>query len=216
MKEVILLGGGRSVEDCPFNGTEIWATPKAIRMLDPVSDCAKVFINGNSYKNRGRIDFAKRNNISIVSIEDYATEKFPLKEIIQRFKLNYFRCTFVYMLAYAIYLGYEKIYIYGMGRDEEWDSLKDRPRITWWLGVARGLDIEVDIARHCKLWAIMQQGIERKYRAREHMNNLEDSVFMQEARKHGDPYCFVSGIDKDAIIVICKDDRGEVISEWHP
>lgn len=216
MKEVILLGGGRSVEDCPFNGTEIWATPKAIRMLDPVSDCSKVFINGNPYKNRGHIDFAQRNNIPIVSIEDYATESFPLREIVQRFKLNYFRCTFVYMLAYAIYLGYEKIHIYGMGRGEEWRSMQDRPRITWWLGIARGLEIEVDIARNCKLWAIMQQGIEREYKVREHMNNLEDSVFMQEAMKHGDPYCFVSGIDKDAITVTCSDDKGKVISEWHP
>ena len=62
----------------------------------------------------------------------------------------------------------------------------------------------------------MQQNVQRAYEVREHMNKLEDSVFMQEAMKHGDPYCFVSGVDKDAITVTCTGEHGEVISEWHP
>lgn len=214
MKEITLLGGGKTANLCELEG-EFWVTYKILPSVDPVSECGKVFIDGNEYRRRGAIALAKSNNVPIVSTESYATEPFPLEEIVKRFKIPYFTCTLSYMIAYAIYLGYEKIRLFGMDPPEEWEHKADKPRITYWLGVAKGLGIEYELTPGSKLWAIMQESVARQYRVSEFRNNLADAAFIQEAKKHGDPYCFVSGVGKNDVTVITTAD-GKEISRWHP
>ena len=215
MKEVILLGSGDSAIDCPFDGTEIWATAKILPRIDPISDCKKVFIVGNAYKRRGSVSLANSANIPIVSVEDYATEPFPLKEITDRFGMCYVRNPLSYMLAYAIHLGYEKMHLFGMDKYDEWEQIPDLPRITYWFGVARGLGIEWTIIPGCRLWAVMQQTVKRRYEAASWKRNLGNHSFMEEAMRHGDPYCFVSGEGRDDITVTSYA-GGREVAKWHP
>lgn len=215
MKEVILVGSGESAIDCPFDGTEIWGTAKILPRIDPISDCKKVFIVGNAYKRRGAISLANSNNIPIVSVEDYATELFPVKEIADRFKLCYVRNELSYMLAYAIHLGYEKMYLYGMDKHDEWDQLPDLPRITYWFGIARGLGIVWDIIPGCRLFAIMQQTVKRRYETSKWRKELGNHSFMEEALRHGDPYCFVSGEGRGDVTVTSRV-GGREVAKWVP
>lgn len=215
MKELFLLGSGRSADVCSFDGTEIWATARILPRMAPPTDCSKVFAVGNPYKSRKGLSIARENNIPIVSTEDYATEKFPFDEIVKRFKLGYLRCTLTYMLAYALYLGYEKLWLFGMDINDEFDQDADKPRITYWLGVARGMGVEWELTPGTRLFAVMQQTVKRRYAVKEYQGKLKHSAFLEEAMRHGDPYCFVSGIDTDAITVTGYRD-GKEVTKWHP
>ncbi len=129
--------------------------------------------------------------------------------------LNYFRSPLSYMLAYAIHLGYDKIRIYGFDSD----NFSDKPRITYWLGVAKGLGIEWEIAETSKLHRVMKENIKKKYRGMRALRGTgapsdEFLDFVGAARLNGDPFCFVSGVDKDAVTVVCKDANGVEVGKW--
>ena len=75
-------------------------------------------------------------------------EEYPLKEIISKFKIEYFTDSVAYMVAFAIFNGYEKIKMRGC--DYIWgDEIHSGKRdcVEFWLGVAKGRGIEVDVGK---------------------------------------------------------------------
>ena len=202
--DLIILGSGDSCWDCPFDA-ELWSTGEMLPDIDP--DCTKVFLF-NPCDEIGR-EKAVKHGITIVS-----PETFP--DLTKRFKLAYFRTTASYMIAYALHLGYKKIRIYGV--DKEGYDNADQSRITYWLGVAKGMGVKCEIAKSSRLFRVMRDNIKANYEA--NARRLADAVdnFVDIAESGRDPFCFVSGIDADAVTVVTKGhtiDGGKEVEKWY-
>lgn len=141
MKELIILGRGPSWKGCPFDA-ECWAIASVLGMswMKDKSKIHKVFAQDDDGDTRRYLKIARKHHIPVVSTRDYATEPFPLDEILKVYP-NYLRTSVSYALAYAVYKGYEKIRLYGIDQGPEWDHLMNKPFTMFWLGVASGKGI---------------------------------------------------------------------------
>jgi len=217
MKDVIILGSGPSAREYSLDG-ELWATTSSFPQLEePDKDSTKLFTFGEPCR---AVDIAREHDVPIVSTESYHTELYPYDEILSEFRINYpspFGCDASYMIAYAIYNGYEMIRLYGVDPEYEWNYITERHGLTFWLGVAKGRGVKLEIARGSRLFRIMREQVREAYEAR--------AILVGDAKKHyksfediashgGDPYCFVSGVDPSAIKVTSSFNYGEVINKW--
>lgn len=74
-----------------------------------------------------------------------AAVRFPLAEIIERFHISYFTSSVAYAIALACFHGYKRIEIYGVEMETNTEYQYQRDGVTLWIGVALGMDIEVDL-----------------------------------------------------------------------
>lgn len=206
MKEVIILGKGPSGVECPFDA-EVWTTVNLLPEID--HKCSKVFAFDRYKLVKKGLDVARSRGIPIVSTFWYATEKYPFDEIIEEFRTRYLKITISYMIAYAIYLGYEKIRLYGVDAGPEWRYLVDKPYVTFWLGVATGRGIEWAINQTSLLQRAMAESIRKRY-----LQLKADGKFIEIARAGRDPFCFVTGMDTNAITVTKYEPGGGEVGRW--
>lgn len=163
MSEITILGGGESWAECPFEG-EVWAVASVLSK--PEVSCYdkihKVFAFDEYKFVKGSIRIAKKYHIPVISLRGYATEKYPLEEIKEEFGTCFFRNTVSYMLAYAIYKGYEKIWLFGIDQGPQWDYLANKFFVFYWLGVATGRGIKFELPKSTILVEPMHEQL-RKY-----------------------------------------------------
>lgn len=78
--------------------------------------------------------------------------EYPLQDISDKFlskirrgtkKIKYYTSTFSYMIALALYEGFNRIEIYGFDMDMKQEYWKQRANGEFWLGVATGKDVEI-------------------------------------------------------------------------
>ena len=78
--------------------------------------------------------------------------EYPLQDISNKFlskirrgtkKVKYYTSTFSYMIALALYEGFNRIEIYGFDMDMKQEYWKQRANAEFWLGVATGLGVEI-------------------------------------------------------------------------
>lgn len=78
--------------------------------------------------------------------------EYPLGQIIERFfgkarkgekKFKYFTSTMPFMMALALYEGFERIEVYGMEMSGEEEYVQQRPCGEFWLGVLLGMGVEL-------------------------------------------------------------------------
>ena len=154
-KELTLLGRGDSWLYCPFEG-EIWGVGSVLStpgLCDKHFDKIFAFDSMTKFENTQVADdliqylsIAHERNIPVVSTQGYATERYPLLEIFREFEVAWIRPTISYMMALAIYKGYEPIHIYGVDQDKEPRYIESRPFVDFWLGVMVGRKIKYNIA----------------------------------------------------------------------
>lgn len=149
MKELIILGKGATREDCPFDA-EVWG------VNDVYSDPGvkgkridKLF----AFDPMPNINFIEgmRQAAPIVSWQDYADIKYPLDEIIREFHSKYFTSTICYMIALAIYWGYERIKLYGVDYLIGYEYIEAKGGVEYWLGRAEERGIQVKISEGSQL-----------------------------------------------------------------
>jgi hypothetical protein len=97
-----------------------------------------------------------------------ASVKFPLQEIVDKYcskfergtkgKITYFTSSVCYAIALAIYMGYERIEMYGVDMANNTEYIYQRDGIALWFGIAIGLGIEVYIPRDCAMFADTSYG----------------------------------------------------------
>lgn len=91
---------------------------------------------------------SSQNTITVYMQEAYPdipkSVRFPLEEIVERFKVKYFTSSVAYALALACYLGYSRIELYGVEMETNTEYTYQRDGVTLWIGVALGLGIDVD------------------------------------------------------------------------
>jgi hypothetical protein len=68
---------------------------------------------------------------------------FPLADVVRGVSGAYFTSTRAYMLALAVYEGFERIVCIGTGERQPERSLRSTRNVAYWLGVAAGRGIEV-------------------------------------------------------------------------
>jgi hypothetical protein len=74
--------------------------------------------------------------------------EYPIDAIQAKFKTNFFVNTICYMIAYALYLGYEKIVLWGCNiipKSDDEPIVKNHPGVEYWIGYAQGLGVEVEV-----------------------------------------------------------------------
>lgn len=164
--DVTLLGLGPSRNECSFSTEELWGTVDCLNQddlrdkqftkvfaFDGISLCVNDHAPRKNEILSSAIDKAHAMNIPLVSTKDYGTERYPIIEIGRKFKTSYFMPTISYMIAYALYLGYNRIYIYGIDQGPQWWYQLGKPHITFWLGYAIALGVEVYLGRGSMQWA---------------------------------------------------------------
>ncbi len=165
MKSVAIVGGAEATAAyAPFSDPEwdIWglawhtASLKRLSLLFDIHDPdfkseAPFRLHYNSHRNQRYIDKVDKSGVPIIS-DPFGKAKFknsqpyPLDAIRAQFpKRDFLECTVSYMVAYAIYKGYTRIGLWGChftGKDEYQYQL---PSLTWLLGYAEAMGIEIVI-----------------------------------------------------------------------
>ena len=92
-------------------------------------------------------DLSKKYNCKVVSFWDFGFnnyEMFPLWKIIKETNSEYFINSIAHMIAYAVYLGYEQIKLYGVDFATEHEVHGgEKGGVEYWIGYARGRGIDV-------------------------------------------------------------------------
>ena len=148
-KTITLIANGLSAHMYPVEGDVLGLNYAfAINKLDRLSliDEEKWFIakNGESF-----YTLINELNIPILVQKHWKDLKnqiiYPLEEIIEKFGIEYFTCSQAYILALALYEGYEKIHLAGWDNhvsntlDIEWNNIGWDEIIcqNFWLGLLK-------------------------------------------------------------------------------
>lgn len=68
---------------------------------------------------------------------------YPLEEIIDHFKTNYFTNGISYMIAYALWKGATQLNLYGVNMTVKQEYIEQKPNVEYWLGRAEGMGVKV-------------------------------------------------------------------------
>ncbi len=184
-KEVIILGTAPSRNECPYD-CETWGV-NGVYTLEPFLRAEgkpfrldKLFITDTTFSAEGNLHFdidvmnkiRKKYGTEFLTIHPIGIGKiklistpYPWKEIVDKFKTEYFSSSVCHMLAYALYYNYDSIRLYGVDMASKMEYLLQKGGVEYWLGRAeeRGCNVFV-----CKGSAILQTsngvpyGFERK------------------------------------------------------
>ena len=84
-----------------------------------------------------------------------ASVRFPLDEIKERFGLDsrttFFGCTAAHSLALALYLGAKTVGMWGVEANSQTEYGNERDSLSFWLGVAKGMGVEIVLPEECTL-----------------------------------------------------------------
>ena len=72
-------------------------------------------------------------------------EKYPLKEIIEKYGVGYFSNSVAFMIAYALYNGFEEIHIWGAPLNSQTEYIFEKAGVEFWIGYAMGQGCKVVI-----------------------------------------------------------------------
>jgi len=134
-KELIILGIGQGWKSAPHVG-EAWGVRQLIgkRPLDRAFKMHTVLRD---------VEILSQKKAAELGIPFYTTHNYPIKEIKEFFKTDFFTNGVCYMLALAIYEGYKKIDLYGINQRRE--LAKEKCGVDYWCGQAMGRGIEVPV-----------------------------------------------------------------------
>jgi hypothetical protein len=144
MKDLIILAKGSTKNQCPFDGAEVWGVNdvgSSPEFKDKHLDRVFTFDPRTP-------EFLKeaRGIAPIWSWRDYADVQYPLKEVIDKLKVRYFTNTLSYMLALAIYEGWERIRMYGVDAPYGGIYFMEKAGLEYWIGRAQQAGIEITTA----------------------------------------------------------------------
>jgi hypothetical protein len=150
MREVILLGMGHTGHQCPYDA-EVWGVNRGFRKARKID---KLFMSDTRLDPYGDIQFDIDNLkdvdfpiISLHKVRGIKTRRYPYKEIVKRFGTEFFTCTVCYMIAYALYKGYDYIRMYGVDMITTKEYEREKGGVEFWVGIAKGMGCKVEISR---------------------------------------------------------------------
>jgi hypothetical protein len=153
MKEVHIIAKGSGWDEAPEEG-ETWGVNDVLLRANKLSMC--FHMHDMDWIKRKEwhalkliIEKAEKNKVPIMTIDRYdwipTSVKFPLNEIVKKFKACYFGSSIDYMVAYAIYKEFEVINLYGVNMVLRNEYHQQKPSMEFWIGMAMGLGYKVNI-----------------------------------------------------------------------
>lgn len=159
-KSVAMVGLGPSsreyFSECsrkknPVHYDEVWGINTAHRSLR----CDKIWtmddlgvIESNYPDWANELKLSDTPIITCRTHPDYPmAEKYPIDEVVKELKDDYFTTTVAYMVAYAAYIGVEKLYLFGVDFYYPNAMIVESGSacVAYWLGVARGKGVHFKI-----------------------------------------------------------------------
>ena len=136
--KIIIIGKGHGWQLAPLRG-EIWGVNDLI-LRRPVKRTFDMHILG-SWKQLQIDTREKALQTGILTTLD----NYPIDEIKEFFKTDYFSSSIDYMIALAIYEGATSIDMYGVNLEVEFEWKDQKPGADYWCGQAMGRGIEVNV-----------------------------------------------------------------------
>ena len=150
-KEVIILGCGPTHVECKYH-TEVWGVNGAYTFAKRLD---KLFMTDEE----SEVNVAWYDIPKIMSLEKLICvlpivykrfeglglniELYPMKELQEKFHTTFFSNTIAYMLAYALFHDYERIWMYGIDMMTNTSYVQEKGGVEFWMGVALGRKVEV-------------------------------------------------------------------------
>lgn len=187
MLHIAILGLGPSLEEYVNIAKRLGDRKKfadqtwGINAVGSVIHCDKVFHMDDVRIQQIRADAAPESNIAAMLewLRSYAGEvitsrahedfphlvEFPLQEVINALKFDYFNNTAAYALAYAIHIGATKISLFGCDYTypNAHDAERGRACLEFWLGVAAARGIDIAIPKKSSLMDALYSQQDRLY-----------------------------------------------------
>ena len=163
---VNIIGCAPGWQEAPFDNGARWGindNHKLVKNIDLIFDChnlkrvmkEKEQLGRRSIKEvREHLKLVKKKNIPMFCATTFknipSVMRYPIEDIVRRFKTDYFGSGPDYAIAYAVYKGYTEIHLYGilMAVGEEYTVQK--PSMEHWAGVALGAGCEFKIHDNTK------------------------------------------------------------------
>lgn len=200
-KEVVLLGYAYSKKEID------WGTKAKIWIMNDMYKTAKRF--DRLFDIHSRENLEQRNVIKdfskiktqILMQNKHAdipfSARYPLREIIDHFYFQamgdriFLTCTVSYMIALAIYEKYDKITLLGIDEAIDSEYKDEMPSVLYWLGVAYGKGIQIEISHHSPLlkgYYIYGYEEQKRNYMNDFLNTERDRLteIQQNAKKHQD------------------------------
>jgi hypothetical protein len=150
-KELIILGTGPTRQECDYH-CETWGctfTYKFAKRLD------KLFFTDEECEiekcHYFEFDKMKALHPTLVLPIAYPLFKnlglkidiYPIKEVMEKFLWTTYYCdTLAYMIAYALYQGYNRLWMFGLDfYTDHTESFLEKPGIDYWMGVIHGMNV---------------------------------------------------------------------------
>lgn len=142
---VNIIGRGRGWEDAPRDELSWGITLINLqRPVDLVIDM-NVYDDGRwgETERLGAVAskaLAWKNNIPYICLDNY-----PIDDILNHFKVDYFNSTVDYAIALAIYNKYTQIKCWGVNMANNTEYAEQKGGVEFWLGYAMGTGIDIQV-----------------------------------------------------------------------
>lgn len=183
VKRIAIIGTAPTWRDAPWDDPtiEFWCLNDFHLLNPPRADVwfdlhplDKMFFRGAGKKIQGHdvpagfflrpaghLEWLRKQQIPVY-VQDAAAlgspsaRTFPREAIVKRFGPN-FASSPAWMVALAMMEGATEIYIYGIHLATEWEYQKQKPNLTFLMGIAAGLGIALHLPKGCPLLAESHQ-----------------------------------------------------------
>jgi len=163
--EIIILGSGATGAECPFD-KEVWGCNNTIRnpnrldklfFFDNILTFNPEIMHIDDLITRGnKVEYITTfHNAKFCSRKGILATVYPLAEVVKKFNTTYFANTVCYMIAYAMYMGAEKMDLYGIDHLTWQSYIVERCGVEYWLGRAEQSGVEVNITQESALCKTM-------------------------------------------------------------
>ncbi len=144
MKDLIILAKGSTRTQCPFDGAEVWGVNDVGSFPEfKGKHIDRIF----TFDPRSPEFIIEAKSVApIWSWRDYADVQYPLDDVIKKLGTSYFTNTLSYMIALALYEGYERIRMYGVDAPYGGIYFMEKAGLEYWIGRCQQAGIEVTTA----------------------------------------------------------------------
>jgi len=142
---VTIAALGTTISQCPWTG-DVWTLNNGYKTSQKFDKLFLVHKPPGTHLNWKEIAELSET-VEIVSLHPLPktrTTMYPFEKIRKKFGTDYFSDTICYMIAYALYLDYNEIRMYGADLSEEYRE--EKGGVEYWVGYARGRGVRVWIA----------------------------------------------------------------------
>jgi len=140
---VTIVALGTTSSQCPWNG-EVWTLNNGYKTAQKMDKLFLVHKPPGTHLDWKEIAELDVEIVSLHPLPKTTTTVYPFEKICKMFGTDYFSDTICYMLAYALYLDYKDIRMYGADFAQEYTS--EKGGVEYWIGYLRGRGVRVWIA----------------------------------------------------------------------